>query len=92
MRHVVVMVTTSYPRFPGDSVGTFMEPIAKGIAARGHEVHVVAPWHPLITRGKVEEAAKMLGLSRRALYRRLERLDLSDTITRRRDAVMMAEA
>jgi glycosyltransferase involved in cell wall biosynthesis len=55
MRHVVVMVTTSYPRFPGDSVGTFMEPIAKGIAARGHEVHVVAPWHPLITRGKVED-------------------------------------
>ena len=34
MRHVVVMVTTSYPRFPGDSVGTFMEPIAKGVAAR----------------------------------------------------------
>ena len=35
MRHVVVMVTTSYPRFEGDHVGTFMEPIAKGIAARG---------------------------------------------------------
>jgi glycosyltransferase involved in cell wall biosynthesis len=49
------MVTTSYPRFPGDSVGTFMEPIAKGVAARGHEVHVVAPWHPRITRGKVED-------------------------------------
>jgi len=55
MRHVVVMVTTSYPRFPGDSVGTFMEPIAKHVAARGHEVHVVAPWHPRITRGKVED-------------------------------------
>jgi glycosyltransferase involved in cell wall biosynthesis len=55
MRHVVVMVTTSYPRFPGDSVGTFMEPIAKHVAARGHEVHIVAPWHPLITRGKVED-------------------------------------
>jgi glycosyltransferase involved in cell wall biosynthesis len=54
MRHVVVMVTTSYPRFPGDSVGTFMEPIAKHVAARGHEVHIVAPWHPSITRGKVE--------------------------------------
>jgi glycosyltransferase involved in cell wall biosynthesis len=52
---VVVMVTTSYPRFPGDSVGTFMEPIAKGIAARGHEVHIVAPWHPRITRGKSED-------------------------------------
>src|SRR4051812_16313099 len=55
MRHVVVMVTTSYPRFPGDSVGTFMEPIAKQVAARGHEVHVVAPWHPAITRGKAED-------------------------------------
>jgi glycosyltransferase involved in cell wall biosynthesis len=55
MRHVVVMVTTSYPRFAGDSVGTFMEPIAKGVAARGHEVHIVAPWHPRITRGRVED-------------------------------------
>ncbi len=55
MRHVVVMVTTSYPRFPGDSVGTFMEPIAKHVAARGHEVHVVAPWHPRIRRGKAED-------------------------------------
>src|SRR3954454_747327 len=50
MGEVVVMVTTSYPRFPGDSVGTFMEPIAASVAARGHQVHVVAPWHPLITR------------------------------------------
>lgn len=49
------MVTTSYPRFPGDSVGTFMEPIAKHVAARGHEVHIVAPWHPRITRGTVED-------------------------------------
>ncbi len=40
--------------------------------------------------GNKKAAAKMLGLSRRALYRRLERLDLSDTITRRRDAVMTA--
>ena len=55
MRHVVVMVTTSYPRFPGDSVGTFMEPIAKHVAARGHEVHLVAPWHPLVTRGREED-------------------------------------
>jgi glycosyltransferase involved in cell wall biosynthesis len=55
MREVVVMVATSYPRFPGDGVGSFMEPIAKGIAARGHEVHLVAPWHPAITRGKIED-------------------------------------
>jgi glycosyltransferase involved in cell wall biosynthesis len=55
MRHVVVMVATSYPRFPGDGVGSFMEPIAKGVAARGHEVHLVAPWHPAITRSKSED-------------------------------------
>lgn len=52
--HVVVMVTSSYPRFPGDIVGTFMEPIAHGVAARGHVVHVIAPWHPRITRPAVE--------------------------------------
>jgi glycosyltransferase involved in cell wall biosynthesis len=50
------MVTTSYPRFPGDSVGTFMEPIAKAIAARGHDVHIVAPWHPLVQRSRHEDA------------------------------------
>ena len=49
-RQTVVMLTTSYPRFPGDAVGTFMEPIARGVAARGHKVHVVAPWHPLLRR------------------------------------------
>jgi hypothetical protein len=32
----------------------------------------------------------MLGLSRRALYRRLERLDLGDTIMRRRDSALEA--
>ena len=55
MREVVVMVTSSYPRYPGDGVGSFMEPIAKGVAALGHEVHLVAPWHPAITRGKEED-------------------------------------
>lgn len=55
MPHTVVMVATSYPRFPGDTVGTFMEPIAKHVAARGHDVHVVAPWHPLVQRRAVED-------------------------------------
>ncbi len=58
MRHVVVMIATSYPRFPGDGVGSFMEPIAKGVAARGHEVHLVAPWHPAITRAPVEDGVR----------------------------------
>ena len=36
--------------------------------------------------GNKKAAARMLGLSRRALYRRLERLDLTDTISRRRES------
>lgn len=48
------MLTTSYPRFPGDGVGTFVEPIAKGVAAHGDEVHILAPWHPRVERAARE--------------------------------------
>ena len=70
MHHVVVMVTTSYPRFPGDSVGTFMEPIARAVAARGHDVHIVAPWHPLVTR-RAEEGGVRFHFYRYAPLRSL---------------------
>lgn len=53
-RQTIVMVTSSYPRFPGDPIATFMEPIAHGVAARGHQVHLVAPWHPQWRRGVSE--------------------------------------
>jgi len=39
--------------------------------------------------GNKKAAAKMLGLSRRALYRRLERLDLAATISRRREPAIV---
>jgi glycosyltransferase involved in cell wall biosynthesis len=58
MAHVVVMVTTSYPRFPGDTVGTFMEPIAQHVARRGHDVHIVAPWHPLIRHADRDDGVR----------------------------------
>ena len=48
-RRPVVMLTSSYPRFPGDGVGSFIEPIAHGVGAL-RPVHVVAPWHPSIRR------------------------------------------
>src|SRR4029450_13568627 len=35
-----------------------MEPIAQSIAARGHEVHVVAPWHPLVARQAEEHGIR----------------------------------
>jgi len=55
----VVMVASSYPRFEGDTVGTFMEPIAREVAARGHEVHLVLPWHPRFTRGPIEHGVHL---------------------------------
>jgi glycosyltransferase involved in cell wall biosynthesis len=66
----VVMVATSYPRFPGDTVGTFMEPIAQGLAARGHEIHMVLPWHQRWTRGDADGGVRF-HLYRYAPHRRL---------------------
>jgi glycosyltransferase involved in cell wall biosynthesis len=48
------MIASSYPRFPGDAIATFMEPMATGVAALGHDVHLVAPWHPDWRRPEVE--------------------------------------
>ena len=42
-------------------------------------------------QGNKKAAARMLGLSRRALYRRLERLDMADTIMRRRVEAPVAQ-
>lgn len=44
----VLLVTSSYPRFPGDVVAPFIESIARGLAGRGHRVEVVLPWHPAL--------------------------------------------
>jgi glycosyltransferase involved in cell wall biosynthesis len=66
----VVMVATSYPRFPGDTVGTFIEPIARGLAARGHDVHMVLPWHPRWQRDR-HEAGVTFHLFKYAPLRRL---------------------
>jgi len=44
------------------------------------------------TGGNKKVAAQMLGLSRRALYRRLERLDLVDSISRRREGELVGVA
>jgi len=47
----VLMVTSSYPKFPGDVTAPFIESIARGVAARGHRVDVMLPHHPLLQRG-----------------------------------------
>jgi glycosyltransferase involved in cell wall biosynthesis len=50
----ILMVTSSYPKFPGDVTAPFIESIARGVAARGHEVDVVLPAHPDLRRSASE--------------------------------------
>lgn len=50
----VLMVTSSYPRFPGDVVAPFIEEIARGVAGAGHAVDVILPEHPELRRGPDE--------------------------------------
>jgi glycosyltransferase involved in cell wall biosynthesis len=46
----VLTVTHNYPRFSGDPAGAFVARIAEGVAARGHEVRVLAPHAPGLRR------------------------------------------
>jgi len=45
----ICMVTSSYPRYPGDYAGAILRGTSRAITDRGHEVHVVAPYDPLGT-------------------------------------------
>jgi glycosyltransferase involved in cell wall biosynthesis len=50
----VLMVTSSYPKFPGDVTAPFIESIAHAVAARGHQVDLLLPQHPELRRGSDE--------------------------------------
>jgi glycosyltransferase involved in cell wall biosynthesis len=50
----VLMITSSYPKFPGDVTAPFIESIAHGVAARGHAVDVLLPHHPQFRRAAGE--------------------------------------
>lgn len=51
----VLMLTSSYPKFRGDTTAPFVESIATNIAARGVNVHVVLPEHREWKRGAMED-------------------------------------
>jgi phosphatidyl-myo-inositol dimannoside synthase len=51
----ILTITHNYPRFPGDPAGAFVQRIAAGAAARGHQVEVIAPHAP--GTAPLEEAA-----------------------------------
>ena len=44
----VCVLTSSYPRFRGDNPATFVQSLSEAVARRGHEVHVLAPYDPLV--------------------------------------------
>jgi len=47
------MLTTSYPKFPGDGTAPFIERMALAVAEAGHSVDVVLPRHrDLVTAGR----------------------------------------
>jgi len=50
----ICMLTSSYPKYPGETTAPFIEEIAAGLVRRGHRVHVIAPYHRDIRRAPVE--------------------------------------
>jgi phosphatidyl-myo-inositol dimannoside synthase len=41
----ILVLTSSYPKFAGDGTAPFVDSIVRGIAALGHEMHVLVPDH-----------------------------------------------
>jgi hypothetical protein len=48
------MLTTSYPKWPGETTAPFIEEIAAAVAGRGHEVHVLLPYRGDLHRSAIE--------------------------------------
>jgi glycosyltransferase involved in cell wall biosynthesis len=68
----ILTITHNYPRFAGDPAGAFVARIAEGIAARGHEVRVLAPHAPELS---INERIGGVGVRRfRYAPERFERL------------------
>lgn len=55
----ICMLTSSYPKYPGETTAPFIEEIAAGLVRRGHEVHVVAPYHRDLRRGPIERGVHL---------------------------------
>ncbi len=55
----ICMLTSSYPKYPGETTAPFIEEIAAGLVRRGHEVHVVAPFHRDVRRGPIERGVHL---------------------------------
>lgn len=50
----ICMLTSSYPRYPGDGVATFVRSLAEGLSDLGHQVWVLVPHDPAIQKMESE--------------------------------------
>ncbi len=55
----ILMLASSLPKYPRETTAPFIEEIAAGIAARGHQVTLVAPWHPDLRRQSRERGIEL---------------------------------
>ncbi|GIV87974.1 MAG: glycosyl transferase family 1 [Chloroflexus sp.] len=55
----ILMLASSLPKYPRETTAPFIEEIAAGIVARGHQVTLVAPWHPDLRRQARERGIEL---------------------------------
>jgi glycosyltransferase involved in cell wall biosynthesis len=55
----ILHLATTYPLFEGDSNAVFVENLAEALAARGHEIHVLIPWHPDLQLERAHRSAHL---------------------------------
>jgi glycosyltransferase involved in cell wall biosynthesis len=55
----VLMLSSSYPKYVGETTAPFIEEIAAGMVARGHHVDLLAPWHPELRRAPEERGVHL---------------------------------
>jgi glycosyltransferase involved in cell wall biosynthesis/2-polyprenyl-3-methyl-5-hydroxy-6-metoxy-1,4-benzoquinol methylase len=54
----ILVLTSTYPRFPGDPTAPFIESLVLHTAALGHELHVLVPEHRDWARAPVEDGVR----------------------------------
>lgn len=55
----ILMLASSFPKWPGETTAPFIEEIAAGVAARGHAVTLLLPEHPELRRDPVVRGVRL---------------------------------
>ncbi|HMQ33574.1 MAG TPA: glycosyltransferase [Chloroflexaceae bacterium] len=59
----ILMLASSFPKWPGETTAPFIEEIAAGVAARGHGVTLLLPHHPELRREPEERGVRLRAYS-----------------------------